>query len=728
MSGAERQPTNGPQASRFTSSNPEQRQENTMSKRRQPKSRTEAKPSCTQCLDRGVECGGYVRNLKWKLVGEQPKKRSRPEERQLQSLENMSIERISRPFYKDATSGDHVTTPPLQAEASMAQGIASTNSASSARTREEPLWQSLPQDQLFDFGDVDFSVDFFLGEGNIDLNVPSDLGSPTNTSPGPSLEMTDSHLSSSRHGIDLDMRKEKAPDLSDLIISPPYIPRDFEGQSGTAADSSQLSLRRGNIEDNPVLRERPSPFSDTPKTVKQLFDRHLCDALSIKDDPFTNPWRLYIWPLADECPALYHALAAMTYLYLSNARPEFSGAGSKNFHASLEALARDQNKPDTSLEASIAARLALGFAEAWDDQAASPGVEHIKTAGTLLRGAFDKDRITRLTSDELDRLNFLARTWVYKVVMTGLTTSDDGEFLDVESITRYIELDRLPVEQQLDPLLGCAITLFPLIARLTNIIKAVRRRTEKHNSPSIISRGAELWTAIEDWSPSFDPQQSENPPSHVSDIIQTAEAYRWTALLLLRHAVPELPWAHSMLELAEKVLIYLATTPVTSRTMVIQIFPLMAIGGETFDEEDRNWVCQRWDAMAKRMPISRLDKCLKVTKEVWRRKDTFEAQRGACPSCGAYRPRSTGTGSPMDTLTDTDLSVASSKKSEEGSRRCRCNAVKLNNTPSSSFPDSLAFKKGIDNITRAGNLHYTVRGELHWLKVMEDWKWQVVLG
>ncbi|KIW29040.1 hypothetical protein, variant [Cladophialophora immunda] len=756
MPGDEAQQTNRPITTRSTNSKGVQRQETTISKRRQPKSRTgcntckarrmkcdELKPSCSQCIDRGVECGGYVRNLKWKLVGEQSKKRGKLGEIQPQASGTMSTGQTLRPSNKDTTPDDQITTSPFQAETSLSDGITRVSNARALQAHEESLWQSLPHDQLFDFDDVDFSVDFFLGDDTINLSVPTDLSSHANTPSRQLLERIDSHVPSSTDATDNDPRKEKAPDLSDLIFSPRYPPQDFQElenhvggvphssrrlQSATLPVYGLVGQHHHNPENDDVLRNRHLSFSDTPQAVKQLFDKHLCNVLSIKDDPTTNPWAIHVWPLAGRCPALYHALAAMTYLYLGNAHPEFNAAGSKNFHASLQAFEQGEDNTNAAVEAFLAGRLALGFAEAWDDQSASTGIEHIKIAGRLLRDALNKHQTTRQVGDNLDRLIFLARTWMYKDVMLRFTASDYGESAEIDLMTAYIRLDPLPVEQQLDPLLGCAITLFPLIAGLTDIIRSVRRRTEKHNSPSTISKGAELWTAIEDWSPSFDPQRSANVPSHISDIIQTAEAYRWAALLLLRHAVPELPWALSFWELAEKVLIYLATTPVTSRAMIIQTFPLMAIGGEAFDEEDRNWICQRWDAMAKRVPLSRLDKCKQVTKEVWRRKDEFEAQRGACPSCGAYRPRSTGISSPLDTLPVTDVSAASSKDSEVGSRRCQCSAVKSITAPASNFPDSLAFRKGIDNITRAGNLHYTVRGELHWLKVMENWKWEVVLG
>lgn len=649
----------------------------------------------------------------------------------------VSTEEIPHPFYKDATPHDQTPTSPLQADMSLAVGMARANNTSSALFHLERIWPSSPQGQLFDFTNVDFNADFFLDAGNMDFNVRTDSASFANSPSLQSPEDVGNHVVSSIRATNTDLQKETSPDFSDLAILPDPMLQDFgdignDGGGGPQSSEGLQSVgavgqptqRANEAGDHNVIHKQPSSMSDTPETVKHLFDSHLCNVLSIKDDQTTNPWRIYVWPLADKCPALYHALAAMTYFYMSNSSPQFHASGLKNFRASQHAFAQGDDKTNMSLEASLAGRLALGFAEAWDDQQVSPGIEHVRIAGRLVRDAFDKYQTTRLTGHELDRLNFLIRTWMYKDIMIRLTTSCGRESVDLESMTAYIQLDPLPVEQQLDPLLGCAITLFPLIGRLTDIIKSVRRRTQKHNSPSIISKGAEIRMAIEGWSPSFDPQQSGGLTSHVSDVIQTAEAYRWAALLLLRQAVPELPWAHSIWELAEKVSIYLATTPVTSRTMIVQTFPLMAVGGEAFDEEDRNWVRQRWGSMFHRMPLARLDKCKRVTEEIWRRRDAFEAQCGACPSCGAYRLGSSGISPARDVLTASGMSAGSSKSFQEGSHRCRCGVATRITPRTTNFPDSLAFKKGVDNITRAGNLHYTVRGDLRWLEVLKDWNWQ----
>ncbi|KAI1614691.1 fungal-specific transcription factor domain-containing protein [Exophiala viscosa] len=659
-----------------------------------------------------------------------------------QGLAPASTRRSSPPLDKNAIPDNQIMILPLQTDTNLTAANLLAGDAPTTQLHAEDVWTSLAHGQVFDFTDVEFTDGFFIDDSNIEFTVPTNLGSFANTPSIQLLQNDDHNVLPSTPTINIDPQKQQPPGFPDLIFSPLNSLQNFEEisnqggdvtqthevtQSSNASAPAQPNRRPNGPRDQYVLPEQACSVSDSRETVKHLFDSHLSDVLSIGDDRSTNPWQVHVWPMADGCPALYHALAAMSYSYTSKSQPQPRAAGVEHFGNSVQAFAQVKDNSSISLEASLATRLALSFAESWDDQQVSPGMQHIRLAGELVRDAFNKHKTTRLTGAELDRLSFLARTWMYKNVVTRLTTSYEGDFDDMESMTAYIQLHPLPLKQ-LDPLMGYAIALFPLLGHLADIIKSVRRRTEKHNSPFMIPKGAELRLAIEGWTPSFDPERSGGITPHTSDIIQTAEAYRWAALLLLRQAIPELPWIQSFWELAEKVSIYLATTPVTSRTMIVQTFPLMAIAGEAFEREDRDWVRERWDAMSKRMPLSRLDRYKRVTEEVWRRRDAFEAKCGACPSCGAFRLSSPGTSPNVDSMTATVVPVPSSSHIEGGNRRCRCSATTTVTAPPSGFPDSLAFEKGIDNITRASNLHYTVRGNLHWLGVMKDWDWEVTLG
>ena len=120
----------------------------------------------------------------------------------------------------------------------------------------------------------------------------------------------------------------------------------------------------------------------------------------------------------------------------------------------------------------------------------------------------------------------------------------------------------------------------------------------------------------------------------MTDAIQTAEAYRWSTLCLLYQAVPELPNLTSYGELAQNILVYLATIPANSGTIIVHVFPLMVAGCDVVEEEDREFVRERWSAMSDRMATGVADQCLKITEEVWRRREDylFTSELSASPS------------------------------------------------------------------------------------------------
>jgi hypothetical protein len=132
--------------------------------------------------------------------------------------------------------------------------------------------------------------------------------------------------------------------------------------------------------------------------------------------------------------------------------------------------------------------------------------------------------------------------------------------------------------------------------------------------------------------------------------------------------------------------------------------------------------------MSKRMVTGIVDRCKAVTIEAWRRRDDYQARHGVdALGHNLRQPQSpspavsTGTDGP----TDNDASNASHDATEATTR---CATEKESLSAVSDFPDSAAFKKGVDPLTRAGIIDYTVRGNLHWLGVMKDWGWEVMLG
>jgi hypothetical protein len=362
------------------------------------------------------------------------------------------------------------------------------------------------------------------------------------------------------------------------------------------------------------------------------------------------------------------------------------------------------------LHVALAATLALGFAEARDCENVSTGVGHIRAAGILLLQLLSKQANMNSGSKEERCLKFLYNTWTYMDVLVRFTC-DDG-LPPYSASTPIPDWSEFEWEvSELDPLMGYSTTLFPVMRRVADLINTVRRRSIPRNSPAIISKGLELKHIIEAWMPPVDLETVDDPLQDMTDAIQTAEAYRWSTLCLLYQAVPELPNLTSYGELAQNILIYLATIPANSGTIIVHVFPLMVAGCDVVEEEDREFVRERWSAMSNRMATGMADQCLKITEEVWRRRDDYLFTSGLFASPSHLHANDSAAlshdianfiniGSGLGAVSPSPIGLAI--------RNAQRNVWKAN-----GFSISAAFKRGVDQLTRSGCTEYTVRGRLH---------------
>lgn len=503
--------------------------------------------------------------------------------------------------------------------------------------------------------------------------------------------------------------------------------------------SSHSSRSPANQLRSPVNYIYPQPRldEDSPEMLTLRFDRFTCGILSIMDGPTENPWRTLIWPLAQQSPALYHAITAMTAFHGAADVPRLRVVGHEHKSASLRNIQEGISERSMNDQTAIATALALGLAESWDTHVAT-GNTHIKGAQALVRRTIQDHRRNPLQGIELARLKFLCNAWVYMDVIARLTSVDSDESNDFDNTFLFSgnpnEWPRmamgdvehgfgidfgLTIDARLDPLMGCANTLFPLIGRVANLVRKVCR--SQANSPAIISQANDLKTALEGWDPPAFIERPEDPTTDVEHTIQTAEAYRWATLLHLHQSVPELPSMSSM-ELAQRVLQYVATVPLTSRTVIVQIYPLMVAGCEAQTYEDRNFVRARWAGMSARMRIGIIEKSATVTEEVWRRRDAYEAQPIANRKLVAtadQRPRrhERSSSQPLRLGDPGRTGVVFSYVQAE------------DNDGNSSEEDSSKRRarerrNGRDPRMRVMDPAYTVRGHLHWVGVMWDWGWE----
>jgi hypothetical protein len=469
------------------------------------------------------------------------------------------------------------------------------------------------------------------------------------------------------------------------------------------------------------LLNQPHFSLSSPEMLTRRFDRDTCGILSVKDGPTENPWRTLVWPLARDCPALYHAIASMTSFHQSKDSPQLRLQGIDHMRSAVHALA--SNMEHIRIDAAISTTLVLAFSESWD-QHISTGINHIKGAKILIDRALMQYNRVPIQRDERNRLQFLCNTWIYMDVIARLTSWDADQSNDFDTVADM--LSTFETDAQLDPLMGCAKTLFPIIGRVANLVRRVRHA--QSNSPSIITQALQLKTQLENWDPPAFIEDPEDETTSPHDSIRTAIAYQYATLLYLHQAVPEIPSASSA-ELAQKVLCELATVEPRSRAVIVQIFPLMAAGCEATKKEDKEWVQNRWNMMSSRMKIGIIDRCAEVTKEVWSRRETFESQGTQC-----------GRTSADDTFTSHSLKRDSALISDEmddnfcwldfGSKRRVLSGPTAHDPPTSVLIKSepAESRKPGEPTVEVLRQELTVKGSLHWLGVMRDWNWEILLG
>lgn len=332
---------------------------------------------------------------------------------------------------------------------------------------------------------------------------------------------------------------------------------------------------------------------DEAERIAYLFHQQTCHTLSIQEESDQNPWSMLIWPLAKEHPALWHGIAALTCFCMSKQHSQLRIDGGRHVQRSTQLLAENMDKGDIPSDAALAATLVLGLAETWDYENSSTGISHIRAAGDIISKVLSTRPSMGTKSDDQARIEFLYNTWTYMDVLARFTSSEIFPTYSTNTpIPHWNELGWNT--SHLDPLMGYSTSFFPIMRRVADLINKVKATAR--NSPAIISQALELKRVIENWTPPVDLEAIDDPSPNMTDAIQTAEAYRWATLCLLYQTVPELPNLTSYGELAQKILIYLATIPLNSTTIIVHLLPLMVAGCDAVEDEDREFVRERWRA------------------------------------------------------------------------------------------------------------------------------------
>ncbi|CAG8027369.1 unnamed protein product [Penicillium nalgiovense] len=690
----------------------------------------EIKPSCHQCERRKVQCGGYKKDFKWRPFEETNLASGRPTVTKAKKASNS---------YQQAPSvadiGQTFPTPPTTEQSASPSRMQTHKFDGSRSPPGSPLHgspisiNSFLSTEARSLDDLPATKDDVsmadCTEPPLDVNVSLSADSPPFNFLSflepfqDSLSLANSLIS----GVDADPARHMpfGPDQPALDTSKLSFSQLLEDENDDIEEIIRKSdpgpgpwnftLPEGDYLhlNSPRMSENPSLPPESPEMLVLRFDKLTCGILSIKDGALENPWRTLIWPLAKDTPVLRHAIFALTAFHSGKQNPHLRLQGVKHMRQSITGLVGQiQNmRPD----AALATSLALAFADTWD-QHTRTCIQHLRGAKTLMCQVIASGTRGGVSDEHLDRIRFLHNTWSYMDVIARLTSLDDCGPQNWDSSIFDLPSDTV---HDIDPLMGCATTLYPLMSRVANLIQQVRKSSS--NTVSVVAQAMELKALVEQWEPPRWFEPPDDPSSEVQHSIQVAHAYRWATLLYLHQAVPEIP-SEPADELAKRVLILLATVPFTSRTTIIQMFPLLAAGSEVDTDDDRKWVLDRWTTIQSRLMLGGVDRCLEVLKEVWERRDTMNANRER--EMGISRRSesvSSGDREKMSSSLPTDFRKYSFNGSHKGPTGGR-----------SGQPTSRSARRG-SALASLENIEFerTVRGKLHWVNVMAEWGWEGVL-
>ncbi|KAJ5595460.1 uncharacterized protein N7459_001668 [Penicillium hispanicum] len=695
----------------------------------------ETKPTCQQCERRKVTCGGYKKDFKWRPFEETNLAAGRPIAKPKKA--NTAANTPSHPLISVIHPPKLSTSPTTKQSTSSIRGPSNPNDTS----LQGPSLQSSPaSSKSFLSADTQSADEYPVFPEEYSTNeetVPGiGVSASTDSDPFDFLSFLDPFQHAVPLGDDLIPDTEfDGPGTGPMVFGP----QGFHSTSAPELSFTELMCNNGEIEeilrpcdtdagpwnltssgqhetpfDFSSLPSRPTLAPDSQEMLAVRFDKITCGILSIKDGVTENPWRTLIWPLAKDTPALYHAIFALSAFHCSKENPSVRVQGVKHMRQSMTCLR--QQIQSMRADTALATSLALAFADTWD-QNTRTCVQHLRGARALMLQVLNAGLQGGLSGGELDRVRFLYNTWTYMDVIARLTSLDDSGPEDHNP-----DIFQLPGDavHEIDPLMGCAATLFPIIGRVARLVQRVRKTST--NSVSIVAQAMELKSLIEQWEPPQWFEQPEDPTSDVQHSVQVAYAYRWATLLYLHQAVPEMP-SEPAEELAKRVLILLATVPYTSRTVIVQMFPLLAAGAEVDMPDDRKWVMDRWTTIQSRLMLGGIDRCLDVLREVWARRDALKVEKQQ-----------------QSLVTRRTKSLSSEKKGKNGSAlsgsddasrafhgriHSRDNERSLHSRAGSSTSKSTPSRRGsafspLENI----EFERTVRSKLHWLNVMAEWGWE----
>lgn len=748
----------------------------------------ETKPTCVQCEKRSVECEGYKKDYKWRTFEETTRNSKAAKARKTSTFTLDSTLETQRESQSSSRSPIAANDQYPKWSPHLQNAFTTAAQAFSGPSPPPELTAALDSSGELDSVHSEQLPSLNTGFNSEELHLSSPLhhdnngnhaqqhartttmqqSSVSHTSPNladlllPGTNMREPPDSSelrppmSPHPYGSDFVEStinsnafeaNEEDFDEEIVRQPEVPIHKMSNSqwqfmGATSPFSVASTASSRPTDMSIIRP-PQLNPSSPEMLLLRFDKQTCGILSVKDGPTENPWRTLVWPFAKTSPALYHAISSMAALHGSLSDPKLRISGMAHMNKSMKELCGSLHQMGS--DQALATSLALTLGEGWDERI-STGIEHLKGAKALVRRMLadwkSLARVRQASNEEVKRVRFLCNTYVYLAVIARLTSSGEHESEDFDGILQSVNTLFDGEYVEIDPLMGCATTLFPIIGKVATLIQ--RARNMSRNSLHLVSEADALREQLLNWQPpnvNFI-EQPEDPSSEARHAVQTALSYRLASLLYLHQAVPELP-CESAHKLAKDILTVLAAVPLHSRMLIVQIFPLLMGSCEMVSPEDRHWVTQRWESMLQRLSIVNVKSCWKLVQEIWKRRDAYTCERAqelAAKSFSSINSQSLPIPAvlkrkmlvedPFDEgalleLHGQSLGLPQFRDPRPLKRRFTLDPSTENGVDEISSRYLVPIPRRHTDVTISSIApEYTIRGKLHWLKVMTEWEWE----
>jgi Fungal specific transcription factor domain len=376
--------------------------------------------------------------------------------------------------------------------------------------------------------------------------------------------------------------------------------------------------------------------SDSPEVLFSRFREQICPMLSITGSQ-NDKWQTWILPRMQSSESLPHTISAITALQVSTlvADDQLRNHGTASIIHSFRTLSIELSRPKFEVSALTTILLLASWAR-WNG-GFGRGKTHLKGAFAILRaiGSQRRNIEWKPSAADVHTFLFLASTFLHMDALSDLVQSTISEE-NPRTLTKFRVLtggfpliweNRLWI-LHLDRWSFGSLIPAELIYAAADLCYEVRMATII--TSDIITKAEALKREVERYPPGTSVLSSATKhlsPLDKQYVVHTAEAYQYATLLFLHQVMPDIFGTTSNQYLARATVNQLSHSPPSCSVTHTQIYPLFVAGCEASTKQEREWIKERWAAMAARMRVTNVSNCWKITQEVWGRRDAYRQLR-----------------------------------------------------------------------------------------------------